>query len=816
MGIATVLYTFRLRFFITYAALILGLYLVYQGIDRYAIGEFDTFFLEAAFRNNSTLFCIGWLIGAGFTRWRYWHFFLAAALLCGGILLIAKQHFTTVAQLLQAFLPALIYCFYIIFTAEQIWNYKDKSHNFWWFLLRRTFFFGALVALISTVLVVKMDKQLEAAIVKANGGGADSTAENSVLKRNQNGDFNLKDYATLRSRQGRSNELLFAAHIDNYFPGTDQPNPLYLTAFYYTKFDTSTETFERDSLIPKNDLFEPDPSKIPLYATRTDSAVIRNGMGNKLRRTVEIEVYSKKLDPETYLAPHIGFFVQPIAIEKDFRKEFRSAFRSKGYVSELNSAYFVYNAKDPQIRLFQEQRFEVLRRAKGYDSVDKAFMAYYTQMPGDPKFQRITQLAQKVTANAKTPVDKVLAIRDYFLSKDEDGEPLFSYTDNPGVPDIPSASKLQYFLFENHKGYCAYYAGATLFLLRALGIPSRITVGFMTVDRSDKNKGWYWYYADQAHAWVQVYFPGYGWLDFDTTVGNSEAEQSPTPDGTPPMQPPHAWLAAEGVVVNVDTLKKIMTIRTGRILFHDKEYTTKMKDGSSVLLDVHIATIQRDSMDVDLKDVHPGDSATAVSYAEALKKMEDGKPGESADQILARTPSPVPTDDVYLKKKITKTPEEKTTVVAPVQKVSPWIIVRNIALAVLGLFLLFMALPRLILWYYRLRTKLAKAAPQKAYWTYRAAAFYLNQLGYFREDRTPLSYAQSVIDPAFGTQFAAFMVIYLKHKYAGQSLTAHETAMVQNFLPGFLKTVRSKSSFSFRLGNMLKPLRAISYFGKRP
>ncbi|RYZ24981.1 MAG: transglutaminase domain-containing protein, partial [Sphingobacteriales bacterium] len=142
----------------------------------------------------------------------------------------------------------------------------------------------------------------------------------------------------------------------------------------------------------------------------------------------------------------------------------------------------------------------------------------------------------------------------------------------PGVPDIPSASKLSYFLFDNHKGYCAYYAGATLFMLRALGIPSRIAVGFLTMDRSDKNKGWYWYYADQAHAWVQVYFPGYGWLDFDTTVGNSDAQESPKPDGTPPMQPPRAWLAADGIVENVDTLKKLLRLQVRHMVFHDKEY----------------------------------------------------------------------------------------------------------------------------------------------------------------------------------------------------------------------------------------------------
>ena len=193
-------------------------------------------------------------------------------------------------------------------------------------------------------------------------------------------------------------------------------------------------------------------------------------------------------------------------------------------------------------------RFQVLRQVQDYKGVDSAFMKYYTYMPSSEKFKIISDLAHKITDTAhNTPVDKVLAIRNYFLSKDENGERLYHYTDNPGIPDLPNASRLIYFLNENHKGYCAYYAGATLFMLRSLGIPSRIAVGFLTEDRSDKNKGWYWYYANQAHAWVQVYFPGYGWLDFDTTVGNdNENRPTPQPDGTPPMQPPKAWLAAEG------------------------------------------------------------------------------------------------------------------------------------------------------------------------------------------------------------------------------------------------------------------------------
>src|SRR5690606_31171625 len=205
-------------------------------------------------------------------------------------------------------------------------------------------------------------------------------------------------------------------------------------------------------------------------------------------------------------------------------------------------------------------------------------------------------------------------------SKDENGDPLFRYTDNPGVPDIPSASKLLYFLFENRQGYCAYYAGATLFMLRALGIPSRIAVGFLTVDRSDKNKGWYWYYADQAHAWVQVYFPGYGWLDFDTTVGNSDAQESPQPDGTPPMQPPRAWLALDGVVESIDAAKKLARLKVRHFVFHDKEYSLPAPTG--LTMDMKIASILRDSIEVPLANMQKGDEATAVSYATAFKELK--------------------------------------------------------------------------------------------------------------------------------------------------------------------------------------------------
>lgn len=807
MGIASVFYAFRIRFLPTYLLLLFGMFLVYQGLDKMAIGEFDAFFISVQFLVFAILFCSGWLMGWGFIRLRYWSVFIAALLLSACILLIAKAQMDSVYNLLKDFTPSVIYAVYILYASEQIYSYKDKSQKFWWFMSRRLALFSLLAFLLLGGVVYLMRGEIKETVANYGGGGKEG--ENSMLKKNKDGTFDIKEYSRLRSNLGRSNELLFCAHIDNFFPESDIPNPLYLTAFYYTFFDTLTETFERDSLIPSNDLFEPDPGAMPLFFTATDSTVIANSKATKLRKVVDVEIYNKALNKNTYVAPNVGFFVQPVAIEKDFRDQFISAYRAKGYVSELNSAYFVYNSEDEQIRQFQENRFEVLRKVKDYKGEPEKFMDYYTDMPEDEKFRQISELAHEITKDAQTPVDKVLAIRDYFLAKDENGKQTFTYTDNPGIPDIPSASKLMYFLFENKKGYCAYYAGATLFMLRALGIPSRITVGFMTVDRSDKNKGWYWYYADQAHAWVQVYFPGYGWLDFDTTVGNEDAEESPQPDGTPPMQPPRAWLAADGTVTEIDTLKKLLTMKVNHIVFHDKEY--EMDSAATMVMDMQIASIYVDSVDVPLTKVKKGDEGTAVSYALALKRMRERR-GEHGNALANRLPSPVPTDELYLKRKDTSKPEVPEKKTSKKEPITARQVLLTAAIIFSVIIILLLLTPTFIYQYYKWRHKRAGKDGPKAYFAYRAANFYLHQCGLFRAQQTPMQYASKTIDPAMGTDYTAFMNIYLKKKYAKQELNQNDQKVLNSFLTPFIAKVRSVIPWKQRFAGFINPLRTISFY----
>lgn len=808
MGLSALFYSFRFRFLPTFVLLLAGMYTLYLGLDKYETGEFDAFFIARQYQVAAILFGTGWLMGWGWLRMRYWAVFIATITLCSCVLVIAKGNVETVRGLLMAFAPALVYGVYVVFTAEQIYNYKDKSARFWWFLIRRLGLFLIISCGFLGGIIYWRRAEIQATV--DNYGGSGKEGQNSMLKKNKDNSFDLRDYSRLSGALGRSNDLLFCAHINNFFPNTDLPNPLYLTAFYFTKFDTATETFERDAKIPYNDLFEPDPSKIPLFNTKQDSTVIKNSLGSKLRQVVEVEIYSKTLSPNTYLAPNVGYFVQPITIEKDFRDQFKSAYRTKSYVSALNSAYFVYNVPNPEIRKFQEMRFDVLREVKSYDNVDDEFMKYYTYMPSNPKFGTISDLAHKITDTAHTPVDKVLAIRNYFLSKDEHGERLYQYTDNPGIPDLPNASKLMYFLNDNHKGYCAYFAGATLFMLRSLGIPSRIAVGFLTEDRSDKNKGWYWYYANQAHAWVQVYFPGYGWLDFDTTVGNdAENRTTPQPDGTPPMQPPRAWLAAEGVIVDVDTLRKTVKMSVKQFVFHDQDH--KADPAVDMTLDMKVAVVYRDSIAIPLARVQKGDEGTAVSYSEAMKRIEPVE-GESIAALVKRFPAEVPTDEIYLKRKDIASEKDKPPVTQK-DKETPVRELVYIALGTLGAILLFfLLLPRLVLWYYLLRHRSSKAGGTKPYWAFRTASYYLHMCGIPRGTLTPMQYARDVVDPQLGTSFVTFMNIYLKKKYAKQQLTPAEEQKVDAFLKPFLAQARKGIKATSRIFGFLNPLRCASFF----
>jgi transglutaminase-like putative cysteine protease len=804
-------YSFRFRFITTVLPVLLLLFVISKVVSNVYTGEFIAFYAITKFYIFSFLFLTGWLCGWGLARLRWFPVILSTLLMSVQIIVVSNTTDITAQKLIIALAPVLIFAFYIIYTSELVRNMNDDEPHVTWFITKKLAGFVVAAGII-LLLIFSFFKKDFKAIEKEYGGKGVQQEPNkeSLTKEDKDGTVSNKKEMGLSGGRKSTKRLVFIAKLDNYLPGTETPNPLYYTYDYYTKFDTSTQTLEADSLMPFNDLFQPDPSKIPLYFTQADSSVLVKAKGVLKRKVVSTEVYKALLSPKEFLAPSTAFFCQPIAIEKEYKQQFKSAYRAKMYVSDLNSAYFVYNpAGNKLLEDFQQQRFNELRKVANWNNEDSAFMHYYTFIPNGEDFDSIRTLANEITKNAASPIDKIIAVRNYFLSKDETGQPLFKYTENPGIPGLPSASKLNYFLFENHKGYCAYYAGATLFLLRALGFPTRVATGFLTVDRSNKNKGWYWFYEDQAHAWSQVFFPGYGWIDFDTTIPSTEQQQSPAPDGTPPITVQTALFVTHGKVTDVDTVKKRVTMSVSQMIYHDK--TFGLTEPVMLNMDVSIATISRDSGQVPLSELQRGNEITALSFSEQFKNIIL-KDSNDYREIFAKIPNPAPIDEI----KIIDAQKEKEQVKKETRK-KPMSFSRIVwtGFAVVAFFiLLIFCLPWIIFIWLHFKARNTKVITHKGYWSYIAATYYLNQLGFSREQMSPAEFAKEKIDPEFKTNFSAFMRVYLKSKYSKEALSTSEEMIIQNFYPPFYKTVKEKIPLKKRFSTFLNFYRTIYFFSK--
>jgi transglutaminase-like putative cysteine protease/uncharacterized protein (DUF58 family) len=137
--------------------------------------------------------------------------------------------------------------------------------------------------------------------------------------------------------------------------------------------------------------------------------------------------------------------------------------------------------------------------------------------------ERVLTLARDLTATELTPYDRAVALEHY----------LRQIPYSLDVSFLPSGEDMvDFFLFELKKGYCDYYASAMVVLARAAGIPARFVIGYI-VEYYDQVNDVYMITADQAHSWVEIFFPDYGWITFEPTGGRPEIER-PT-EGIPEL-----------------------------------------------------------------------------------------------------------------------------------------------------------------------------------------------------------------------------------------------------------------------------------------
>jgi hypothetical protein len=158
----------------------------------------------------------------------------------------------------------------------------------------------------------------------------------------------------------------------------------------------------------------------------------------------------------------------------------------------------------------------------------------WTELPRD--YPELAEIAEEVYAegDADSVVDRALALQSWFTEDDR-------FTYDLDVPALRGDDALQRFVTEDRVGYCEYFATAMAVMLRSTGIPARVAVGFLPGEVSlaaDPEAGRdldeYTVSTSDAHAWVEVLFPGYGWVTFEPTPRSDQTQIVPTADDLAP------------------------------------------------------------------------------------------------------------------------------------------------------------------------------------------------------------------------------------------------------------------------------------------
>ena len=148
---------------------------------------------------------------------------------------------------------------------------------------------------------------------------------------------------------------------------------------------------------------------------------------------------------------------------------------------------------------------------------DRFLTDHYLQLPASLP-DRVRELAERLTAGSDNPLDKALDIQNYLRG------PEFTYSLDIEAPPI-EADGVDWFLFDSKVGYSDYYGSSMAVMLRSVGVPARMAAGYAPgVLNEDGQRV---IRDSDSHGWVQVYFPGYGWIDFEPTPNWPTHDRSP-------------------------------------------------------------------------------------------------------------------------------------------------------------------------------------------------------------------------------------------------------------------------------------------------
>jgi transglutaminase-like putative cysteine protease len=180
-------------------------------------------------------------------------------------------------------------------------------------------------------------------------------------------------------------------------------------------------------------------------------------------------------------------------------------------ISESDQSILLQGDADSyQVESLATRLLEVQLNTAG-EEYPEAILATYLQLP-DSLPERVRNLAGRLVSSADSPYEKAVKIQDYLRQ---------NYPYDLETPAPPSGrDAVDYFLFEGQSGFCTYYATAMAVLLRTQGVPARVVSGY-AMGEYDQELAAYRVPASAVHAWVEVYFPRFGWVEFEPTPSQS-------------------------------------------------------------------------------------------------------------------------------------------------------------------------------------------------------------------------------------------------------------------------------------------------------
>ncbi|WLR54922.1 transglutaminaseTgpA domain-containing protein [Mesobacillus subterraneus] len=150
-----------------------------------------------------------------------------------------------------------------------------------------------------------------------------------------------------------------------------------------------------------------------------------------------------------------------------------------------------------------------------------AFVSKYTQVPAELP-ERVVELAEEITKDKETWLEKTQAIEKYFRSNN------FVYDQTLVAVPEEDQDYVDQFLFETQRGYCDNFSTSMVVMMRSVGIPARWVKGYTEgeyIDTLENGRRLYEVTNNNAHSWVEGYFPGVGWVPFEPTQGFSNNVQ---------------------------------------------------------------------------------------------------------------------------------------------------------------------------------------------------------------------------------------------------------------------------------------------------